>query len=94
LFYNRLFALSDEVGYDLQMYNKQKILVDLPQMVNFLANIDPTISASTLNNSISNALSFASWPGIDVSNFVFTKKLFKYLKINYICYLLYYLFFS
>lgn len=62
-----LFALSDEVGYDLQTYNNQKTLIDLPQIVNFLANIDPTVSATALNNSISKVLSVAPWPGIDLN---------------------------
>ncbi|OXU28826.1 hypothetical protein TSAR_016821 [Trichomalopsis sarcophagae] len=61
-----LFALSDDTGPDvLQMYNQQKTLVDLPQSINFLANIDPTVTAAALNQSISTVLAFASWPGID-----------------------------
>ena len=63
-----MFALSDEIGHDvLQFYNKQKTLIDLPQSIHFLANIDPTVTASALNQSISHALAFAPWPGIDVS---------------------------
>ncbi|XP_014217257.1 neutral and basic amino acid transport protein rBAT isoform X2 [Copidosoma floridanum] len=63
-----LFTLNEGIRHDiLPLYNKEKVLIDLPQSLHFLSEIDPTNTAHQLNKSISDLLAFAHWPGIDLN---------------------------
>lgn len=64
-----MFAMSDEVQQHWLQINNKPTAVDIPQTTDFFDKIDPTVSATTLNRSISEMLAIkeATWPGLDVS---------------------------